>query len=79
MNMTTFRKKCFDPHPRDRGCVRTEYVIAWCYILHSLYFDMQGVYFQIFFLTFDPSPGVNVVSIGKIFATMLMHASFPII
>ena len=37
-NMTTF-KKCFDLLIEPQGsrvCVRTEYVLAWCSLLHSL-------------------------------------------
>ena len=31
------------------------------------------------FLPFDPTPGVEGVSVSKICATMLLHASFPLI
>ena len=77
--------KCFDLLTSllgPRVCVRTKYVPAWCSILHFLSFDLQHDYFQkrkkLYWL-FDPTPGVEGGSMGKIFATILLYVSFPLI
>ena len=47
--MTTFRKECFDLLTPPQGLnvyVRTEYVPAWCTMIHPLEFDMQLDYVQ---------------------------------
>ena len=50
-NMTTFRKGKnswpFDPTQGSRVCVRSAYLLSWCFVLNSLSFDMQhNDYFQ---------------------------------
>ena len=68
-----------------RVCARREYELAWCTMLHSLKFDIQHDRVLKKKLNFDPNPGsrgggsaVGVgggrwMSVGKIFATMLLH------
>ena len=62
-------------YPTSRGskeCVRTECLLAWCSMFHSLKFDMQNDYFKKKVL-------VEGVFVGKIFAAMLLYALFPLI
>ena len=55
-------------------------MLAWCSMLHSLYFDVQHDYLQNKnVLTFDPTPGVKSVCKDRICACMLLHFSFPLI
>ena len=53
-------------------------MLAWCSMLHSLYFDMQHdhVLKKLNFDLLTPHPGLGVIWVGsacKIFATMLLH------
>ena len=68
----------FNPTHRLRVCVRTEYVLAWCYMLRYLIYGMQLDYFQkknVF--TFDPTTGVEGVCKDRIRACLVTNASFP--
>ena len=61
--------------------VRIEYVLAYYCMCHSLYLDMQHDYVPKK-LNFDLLISSQILrrgSIGKIFATMFMHVSFPLI
>ena len=49
----------FDPIPRLNVSVNTEYVLAWCSIIHSISFDMQPDHFQKNLLTFWPTPAAE--------------------
>ena len=82
-NLTFFRKKLFWPfHPiqRLRVCKRAEHLLAWGFMLHSIYFDMQHYYFQKRKKwPFYPTPGAKGKCYSKIFANMVLYASFDLI
>ena len=80
-DMTTFRKKYFYFFTQPKGSrmfVKAEYLLAWCSTLYSLKFDMQHDYFQknIIFWPLDPTEGVRE---GKIFSSIMLYVSFPLI
>ena len=50
-------------------CESAEYLLAWCFLLHSHLFDMQHGYFQK-----KGDPGIKGKSKVKIFASMLLYA-----
>ena len=78
-----FQKKkvlSFWPHPQGlRGCVWTEYVLAWCSMLHLIWYATWLLSEKKCIDLSNPPPGIEGVSTGKILATILLHASFPLI
>ena len=62
--------------PGSSVCVRTEHLLPWFSMLNSLKFDMQHDYVlkKLNFYLLSLPPGS-----GKIFATMLLHASLALI
>ena len=83
-NMTTFRKRyslTFWPHPLGQGCVCEQnicYHIAASVVSFNLICNMTTFRKDIVW-PFDPTPWVEGVSVGKIFATMLLLASSALI
>ena len=78
------KRKIFElltPPQRTRVCVRTEYLLSWCSMLILFNLICNITTLKKVFLTLTPppgSPGVEGLFVGKIFATMLLHASFPL-
>ena len=56
-------------------CVRTAYVLALCSMLHMQHDYVPKKCFDLLI----PSQGSRVYYTDKIFAAMLLHASFPLI
>ena len=83
--MTTFRKRyslTFRPHPLGRGCVcgpNICYHDAASVVSFNLICNMTTFRIKDIVWPFDPTPWVQGVSVGKIFATMLLPASSALI
>ena len=63
------------------GGLWAKYLLPCCCISDSILFDMQhdNVLKKLNFELLTPPPGSEGGSAGKIFATILLHASFPLI
>ena len=81
-NMTCYfqKKKCFDPLTPPSGlrmCVRAEYMLAWCSMLHTILFDLQRDYFSK--NDFHPIIGVKWFCKDGICSCMVLCAKLPLI